>query len=130
MVTIEAVPGRGPLAIAHVWILEGVAVALAVGRSPDFIAIVAASNAIRAAQLATPSAYAKVKVMYGVWIPAKLAAVGEVHFSLPRGPGSEALQRRGDVIGLLGHLYVTLTAEVRSQPALPASLRCLVSYIR
>ena len=106
MVTIEAVPGRGPLAIAHVWILEGVAVALAVGRSPGIIAIVAASNAIRAAQLATPSAYAKVKVMYGVWIPAKLAAVGEVHFSLPRGPGSEALQRRGDVIGLLGHLYV------------------------
>jgi len=76
MVTIEAVPGRGPLAIAHVWILEGVAVALAVGRSPDFIAIVAASNAIRAALVATPSAYSEVKVMYRVWIPAKVAAVG------------------------------------------------------
>ena len=119
MVTIEAVPGRGPLAIAHVWILEGVAVALAVGRSPDFIAIVAASNAIRAAQLATPSAYAKVKVMYGVWIPAKLAAVGEVHFSLPRGPGSEALQRRGDVIGLLGHLYVLQHCCQHHTPACP-----------
>ena len=118
MVTIEAVPGRGPLAIAHVWILEGVAVALAVGRSPDFIAIVAASNAIRAAQLTTPSACAEVKVMYSVWIPAKVAAVGEVLSSLPCRPRSEALQRRGDVIGLLGHLYVTLTAEVRSQPAL------------
>ena len=130
MVTIEAVPARGPLAIAHFWILEGVAVALAVGRSPGIIAIVAASNAIRAAQLATPSAYAEVKVMYGVWIPAKLAAVGEVLSSLPCRPRSEALQRRGDVIGLLGHLYVTLTAEVRSQPALPAPLGCLVSYIR
>ena len=106
-----------------------VLVALAVG-TPPFRAIVAASNAIRTAQLATPSACAEVKVMYSVWIPAKVAAVGEVLSSLPCRPRSEALQRRGDVIGLLGHLYVTLTAEVRSQPALPASLGCLVSYIR
>ena len=105
MVAIEAVPARGPLAIAHVWILEGVAVALAIGRSPGIIALVAASNAIRAAQLSTPSAYAKVKVMYGVWIPAKLAAVGEVLSSLPCRPRSEAGEGRGDVIGLLGHLY-------------------------
>ena len=122
MVTIEAVPGRGPLAIAHVWILEGVAVALAVGRSPDFIAIVAASNAIRAAQLATPSACAEVKVMYSVWIPAKVAAVGEVLSSLPCRPRSEALQRRGDVIGLLGHLYVLQHYCQHRTPACPGLL--------
>ena len=76
MVTLQAVPARVPLAIAHFWILEGVAVALAVGRSPGIIAIVAASNAIRAAQLATPSACAEVKVMYSVWIPAKSGSSG------------------------------------------------------
>ena len=105
--------------MAHVWILEGVAVALAVGRSPDFIAIVAASNAIRAAQLATPSACAEVKVMYSVWIPAKVAAVGEVLSSLPCRPRSEALQRRGDVIGLLGHLYVLQHCCQHHTPACP-----------
>ena len=68
--------------------------------------------------------------MYGVWIPAKVAAVGEVLSSLPGRPRSEAGEGSGDVIGLLGHLYVTLTAEVRSQPALPLELGCLVSYIR
>ena len=130
MVTIEAVPGRGPLAIAHVWILEGVAVALAVGRSPDFIAIVAASNAIRAAQLATPSACAEVKVMYSVWIPAKVAAVGEVLSSLPCRPRSEGGERRGDVIGLPRHLYVLQHYCQRHTPALGLLLGLLVPYCR
>ena len=130
MVTIEAVPARGPLAIAHFWILEGVAVALAVGRSPGIIAIVAASNAIRAAQLATPSAYAEVKVMYGVWIPAKLAAVGEVHFSLPRGPGSEGLQRPGDAVDHFDRLYLLQhNGWHHNRPACLAAC-LLVSYCR
>ena len=129
MVTIEAVPGRGPLAIAHVWILEGVAVALAVGRSPGIIASVAASNAIRAALLATPSAYAQVKVMHGVWIPAKVAAVGEVLSSLPGRPRSEAGEGRGDVIGLLRHLYVLQHYCQHHTPALPWGC-LLVPYCR
>ena len=55
MVTIEAVPGRGPLASAPV-LEDVVLVAVAVG-TPPLRAIVAASNAIRTAPLSTASAY-------------------------------------------------------------------------
>ena len=113
--TLIAVAGRGPLAMAPV-LEDFVLVAVAVG-TPPFRAIVAASNAMQTALLSTPSAYIEAGKMRRAceWIPAKLAAVGEVHFSLPCRPGSEALQRPGDAIDPFGHLYAR-------QPHAPAWL--------
>ena len=122
MVTIEAVPGRGPLASAPV-LEDVVLVAVAVG-TPPLRAIVAASNAIRTALLSTPSACLEVGKTRRAceWITAKFAAVGEVRSSLPRGPGSEALQRPGDAIDPFGHLYVY-------QPHTQLGLLCLIASV-
>ena len=105
MVTIEAVPWRNPRAMAPV--LEGVVVAIACGVKVP-LTIGAAPDAIRTGQLGAPIASAEVASVVRaevlLWIPAKLAAVGEVRSSLILGPGSEALQRPGDAIGPFGHL--------------------------
>ena len=90
-------------------VLEGVVVAIASGVKVP-LTIGAAPNAILTAQLSTPSASAEVASVVRadvlLWIPAILAAVGEVLSSLFRGPGSEAVHRRGDAIDPFGHLCV------------------------
>ena len=118
MVTIEAVPGPGLRAMAPV--LEGVVVAIA-GWVKVPLTISAAPNAIRTGQLSTLIASAEVASVVRadvlLWIPAKLAAVGEVHSSLRRGPGSEAVHRRGDAIDPFGHLSVLQAPLQRSLSA-------------
>ena len=128
--TLIAVAGRGPLAMAPV-LEDFVLVALAVG-TPPFRAIVAASNAIHTALLSTPSAYIEAgKIRRACeWIPAKLAAVGEVHFSLPRGPGSEGLHGPGDAVDHFGRLYLLQhNGWHHNRPACLAAC-LLVSYCR
>ena len=87
-------------------VLEGVVVAIAGGVKVP-LTIGAAPNAILTGQLSAPSASAEVASVVRadvlLWIPAKLAAVGEVRSSLFRRPGIEAGEWGGDVII---HLYV------------------------
>ena len=60
--------------------------------------------------------------------PCKIGRVFEVRSSLPRGPGSDALQRPGDAIDPFGHLYV-LQHDCQLQLAQVLML-LLVSYCR
>ena len=131
MVTIEAVPGPGLRAMAPV--LEGVVVAIA-GWVKVPLTISAAPNAIRTGQLSTLIASAEVASVVRadvlLWIPAKLAAVGEVHFSLPRGPGSEGLHGPGDAVDHFGRLYLLQhNGWHHNRPACLAAC-LLVSYCR
>ena len=118
MVTIEAVPGRRPRAMTPV--LEGVVVAIAGGVKVP-LTIGAAPNAIRTGQLSTPIASAEVASVVRadvlLWIPAKLAAVGEVHSSLFRRPGIKAGEWGGDVIG---HLYYCEADNQHTPAGIPA----------
>ena len=101
-------------------VLEGVVVAIASGVKVA-LTIGAAPNAILTAQLSTPSTSAEVASVVRadvlLWIPAKLAAVGEVRSSLILGPGSEAVHRRGDAIDPFGHLCVLQAPLQRSLSA-------------
>ena len=118
MVTIEAIPWRRLRAMAPV--LEGVVVAIAGGVKVP-LTIGAAPNAILTGQLSAPSASAEVASVVRanvlLWIPAKLAAVGEVRSSLILGPESEAVHRRGDAIDPFGHLSVLQAPLQRSLSA-------------